>query len=102
MSEIATLMMALFAGILLGGVFYGGLWWTVRRSVLFKNQGLWLIGSFVLRAIVAVSGFYFASQSDWRSLPVCLLGFLMARIVVTWLTRIPRATDMRFIDRTGP
>jgi F1F0 ATPase subunit 2 len=77
------LSVALLAGILLGAIFYGGLWWTVRRGVVSKTLGAWLIGSFVLRAVMAVGGFYVVSRGDWRSLLACLLGFIVARIGAT-------------------
>jgi F1F0 ATPase subunit 2 len=86
MSETLVLTAALLAGILLGAIFYGGLWWTVRRGVLSKSLGAWLIGSFVLRAVIAVGGFYAVSHGDWRSLPACLLGFIVARIAATRLS----------------
>jgi F1F0 ATPase subunit 2 len=88
MSEAPTLILGLFAGVLLGAIFYGGLWWTVRSSVSSTRPGLWLMGSFLLRAAIAVSGFYFVSQGNWQSLLACLLGFLIARIGVTRLTRL--------------
>jgi F1F0 ATPase subunit 2 len=34
-----------------------------------------------------VAGFYFASHGDWRKFVLCLLGFIIARVVVTRLTR---------------
>jgi F1F0 ATPase subunit 2 len=98
MSETWLLIAALFAGLLLGTIFYGGLWWTVRRSVSSKTLSLWLIGSFALRAIIAVSGFYFVSQGDWRRLLGCLLGFVVARIGVTRLTSIRNQQS----DRCAP
>ena len=88
MSETSLLILALIAGLMLGAIFYGGLWWTVRRSVSLKSLSLWLIGSFALRASIAVSGFYFISQGDWRRLLGCLSGFVVARIAVTRLTRV--------------
>ena len=102
MGEARVLIEALLAGVLLGAVFYYGLWWTVRGSAAANRVSLWLTGSFVLRASIAVSGFYWVSQGDWHSqgdshgrgdwhvLIPCLLGFLSARIAVTLLTRLPR------------
>jgi F1F0 ATPase subunit 2 len=86
MSEAFLLTVALLAGILLGAIFYGGLWWTVRRGVVSKTLGAWLIGSFVLRTVIAVGGFYVVSHGDLRSLLACLLGFIVARIGATRLT----------------
>jgi len=101
MSEISILITALLAGVLLGMIFYGGLWWTVRRGVSSKSLNVWLIVSFPFRAIVAVSGFYLVSRRDWRSLLVCLLGFLIARICVTRLLRAPHEQKNRCVRGTG-
>jgi hypothetical protein len=38
---------------------------------------------------VTLTGFYFAGREDWRRWLLCLLGFVLARIVVKWLTRPP-------------
>jgi F1F0 ATPase subunit 2 len=89
MSESFILILASLAGILLGTVFYGGLWWTVRSVASSSSVGAWLVGSFLLRAAIAVGGFYGVSRGDWRGLLACLLGFLVARIAVTRLTRVP-------------
>ena len=43
MSE--PLVLILLAGALLGSVFFGGLWWTVRRGVLSTQPALWFFGS---------------------------------------------------------
>jgi F1F0 ATPase subunit 2 len=101
MSETSILIMALLAGVLLGMIFYGGLWWTVRRSVSSKTMSVWLIGSFPFRAIIAVGGFYLVSRGDWRSLLLCLLGFLIARICVTRLLRGPHEPKNRCVRGTG-
>jgi F1F0 ATPase subunit 2 len=101
MSETPILIMALFAGVLLGMIFYGGLWWTVRRSVSSKALNVWLIGSFPLRAIIAIGGFYLVSRGDWRSLLVCLVGFLIARGCVTHLLRAPHERSNRRVRGTG-
>ena len=74
------------AGALLGAVFYGGLWWTVRR-VAVNSQHLWLFGSFLVRSTLALAAFYAFARSDWQGLAACFLGFLAARIVVSYVVR---------------
>jgi F1F0 ATPase subunit 2 len=91
MSETVDIMLALLAGIVLGVVFFGGLWWTVRRGLGSPRPAVWFLGSFLVRAAVAVAGFVFISHRDWRRLVACLLGFLLARVAVTLLTRRPLA-----------
>jgi len=87
MNETLSLMLALVAGGLLGAMFFGGLWWTVQKGVSSKRPALWFFGSQVLRMSIALAGFYFVSGGHWKRLLVCLLGFVMARLIVTWLSR---------------
>ena len=87
MREVLVLLLALVAGIFLGALFFGGLWWTVRRGLTSHQPALWFLGSMLVRAAIAVSGFYYFMQGDWRRLLACLGGFLLARICVVRLTR---------------
>ena len=87
MNETLSLILAWAAGGLLGSIFFGGLWWTVREGVSSPRPALWFFGSLLLRMSVALVGFYFVSGSHWERLLLCLFGFVMARLVVTWMTR---------------
>ena len=87
MNNTLGLLFPLFAGVLLGTVFFAGLWWTVRRGLISNQPALWFFGSMLLRTAIAVSGFYFVMQGDWRRLVACLVGFLLARVCVLRLTR---------------
>ena len=88
MSETVALLLASMAGFLLGVVFYGGLWWTVRQGVSSNRPALWFSASLLLRVTIALGGFYLVGASHWVWLVVCLFGFSMARLAtVTWLTR---------------
>jgi F1F0 ATPase subunit 2 len=75
------------AGALLGLVFFGGLWWTLRRAFASKRPALWVGGSLLVRMLSTSVGFVFVSAGDWRRLLSCLLGFLAARWLVLSLTR---------------
>lgn len=87
MNEYLTLALALVAGVLLGAVFFGGLWWTVQKGISSKRPALWFFGSLLLRMSIALAGFYFVSGGHWDRLLTCLLGFVMARFIVMRLTR---------------
>jgi F1F0 ATPase subunit 2 len=89
MSEVSALVFALLAGAVLGAVFFGGLWWTISRCASSRRPALLFLGSLSLRAPMAIAGFYFVSHGDWRRTIACLAGFLVARALVTWLTRVP-------------
>jgi F1F0 ATPase subunit 2 len=87
MNETLTLMLSWVAGGALGAIFFGSLWWTVRKGMSSERPAFWFFGSLLLRMSIALSGFYFVSSGHWERLLVCLLGFVVARLVVTWLTR---------------
>ena len=95
MNEGLLLALALSAGLLLGVMFFGGLWWTVRRGVASELPAFWFFGSLLLRMSIALAGFYFVSGGQWERLLLCLVGFVVARLVVTWLTRSSRDIQSR-------
>lgn len=88
MNEILHLVSALMAGVLLGAIFFGGLWWTVRKGVSSTRPARWFFGSLLLRTSMTLVGFYVVSGGHWEKLLVCLLGFTIARPIVTRLTRL--------------
>ena len=87
MHDALTWVLVWMAGVILGALFFGGLWWTVRKTVASKRPALWVLGSLLLRMTVALSGLYVVSDRHWERMLLCLLGFIMARPLVTWLTR---------------
>ena len=89
MNETLSLVPALVTGVLLGVMFFGGLWWTVRKGFSSKQPALWFFGSLLLRLNIALAGFYFVSGGHWERLLMCLLGFFIMRRIVTRLTRLP-------------
>ena len=89
MNETLILVLAWMAGGGLGAIFYGGLWWTVRKGVSSKQPALWFFGSLLLRMGIALAGFYFVSGGHWYRLLACLLGFVIARFIVTWVAGPP-------------
>ena len=88
MNESMSLVFALLAGALLGVFFFAGLWWTVRKIESTKQVALLFLGSMLLRTSVVILGFYFILGDNWQRLVAGLLGFIIARIIVTRLTRV--------------
>jgi F1F0 ATPase subunit 2 len=86
-NEILILVLSLMAGALLGVLFFGGLWWTVQKVVLSKRSALWVPVSLLLRTSIALVGFYFIANGHWERLLVCLLGFIISRLIVTLFIR---------------
>jgi F1F0 ATPase subunit 2 len=89
MHELLLLAAAAAAGSVLGAIFFGGLWFTVRKGVASERPALWFFCSMLLRVSVALAGFFFVSGGRWERLLACLLGFVLARLIVIRLTRSP-------------
>ena len=101
MNEPLILAIDLLAGVLLGAFFFGGLWWTIQMRSPSEWSGLLFAGSLLLRMAVAVTGFNLVSHGEWRRLVACLAGFILARIAVTRLIRIPAAKSTRILEEGG-
>jgi F1F0 ATPase subunit 2 len=78
---------ALLVGAGLGAIFFSGLWWTVRNALKADNPGMRLLASQLVRMGIVLTGLYYVAGTGWRSLLLCLCGFLIARAVVTRITR---------------
>jgi F1F0 ATPase subunit 2 len=83
MDEMVTLVLILVAGGLLGAMFFGGLWWTVKKGLSSKRPARLFLGSLLLRTVLALAGFYFVAGGHWQRLLPCLFGFIVARHFIT-------------------
>ncbi len=85
--HMIPLLGALFAGGVLGTVFFAGLWWTVRQGTVSKSPALWFFASLLVRMGIVLSGIYFVAGDSLLRLLACLLGFILARFIVMRLTQ---------------
>ena len=74
-------------GALLGTLYFGSLWWTVRRGLESTHSAWWFFGSLLGRLSVAMAGFYLASRYGVGALLACLMGFVAGRMAVIGRTR---------------
>lgn len=74
----------LLLGMVLGGLYLLGLWWTVRRAVQTGNRGL-LVASFVVRVALLLVPLWFLARVGPQALVAALVGFLLVRWLVTRL-----------------
>lgn len=84
MIETLYLFLACTGGLLLGVLYYGGLWLTVRMGLAGRRPALWFLASYLLRTGTVVAGMYVLSGGLWQRLLVCLLGFLSVRLLMIW------------------
>jgi F1F0 ATPase subunit 2 len=82
MNDSLFIAAALAAGALLGALFFGGLWWTVRLGLTSQRPAVWFLGSLLARMSVALTGFYLVGRENWERWLLCFVGFIAARFVV--------------------
>jgi F1F0 ATPase subunit 2 len=92
MNEVLYSIVTFIIGLLLGTLFFGGLWFTVKKAVTSKKPALWFVGSFLFRTGITLIGFYYTSLGNWQRLLICMLGFIIARLVITYLTKQNKET----------
>jgi len=80
------MIIALISGIILGMIFFGGLWYTVKKTVGSNYAALWILGSSLTRTVIVLTGFYFVAQGNWQRLLLAVAGFIVARFVVMRFT----------------
>lgn len=79
------LTLSILFGGLLGLGYFGGLWWTVRRVRNVEGSTALLLGSFLVRSVFALGGFYLILRwmdGHWEMVALSLLGFLGVRLVL--------------------
>ncbi|MDT7829868.1 ATP synthase subunit I [Pricia sp. S334] len=101
MNEILGLLPAVLAGAVLGTLFFGGLWVTIRLGLRSNRTGLIFAGSAIIRMAMVVVGFYYVGANSWQKMLACLGGFLIARIVITRITQKQDSPEKAFSKKIG-
>jgi F1F0 ATPase subunit 2 len=87
MNEIIYMVFVFTAGLVLGILFFGGLWLTVKKAVFSQRPALWFISSFLIRVSITLVGFYYLSQGSWKNLLISVSGFIIARSIIIYKTK---------------
>lgn len=84
-------VLSVLTGLVLGTIFFGGLWWTLRRALASPQPAVLVVVSMLARTGLVVAGFYFVSDGQWQRLLLSLAGFIFARLIVTRALPRPEA-----------
>lgn len=77
-----TAAVAFFAGLLMGGVYFGLLWLTLQRLPEAKHPALLAGVSLVVRTVLMAGGLWLVVQGGALQLLVALAGVLAARTLM--------------------
>ncbi|WP_299463056.1 ATP synthase subunit I [uncultured Gimesia sp.] len=97
---ITQLILSLVVGMLLGAIFFGGLWMTVKNLQKVSWPWLLFLVSALSRTVIALSGFWFvgiwlSATNQWQRMAGCLLGFMIARHLYTRQIRMENVSLSR-------
>jgi F1F0 ATPase subunit 2 len=84
-----TLILGLLGGVVLGSVFFGGLWLTVSRLARGRGGALLVPVSLVTRLTVLSAGLLLAARLGTGALLSCGAGLVAARAVAVRLVWVP-------------
>ena len=99
MNSLFFIPITFLLGILLGNLYFRGLWMTVQKISTVPNPILLTFSSFLVRLAIAISGFYFvlmiAKEYAIFNLTICLLAFMGIRnyLIKKSLLIIPRIVN---------
>ncbi len=93
MKDVLVLLASLAAGLILGIIYFRGLWQTVVRLPDFRRPVWSVTWSFVARVGIVMTGFFFIMQGHLERLAVAMAGFLLARQIL--VRRLGRFADPR-------
>ena len=89
-------LLALLLGAALGGLYFAGLWWTLARLDRWRRPALALAVSFLVRALPTLAAFVLLARVGPLPLAASLVGFLLARFVLSaWLRPTQPASPAR-------
>lgn len=83
-NDVGGWALALVAGAALGVLFFGGLRWTLERSLRSAWPVAWQLGSSLVRTGFTLAGIALASGGRWDRMLVALTAFTAARL---WIVR---------------
>ncbi len=84
MAVLLQIVAGLGGGLLTGGMFFGGLWWTVQQLTTSPRPAVLAIGSLVVRLTFLAAGLWATAQFGLAALLAAGAGLLIAR---QWIVR---------------
>jgi len=76
-------ILAVMGGVVSGIIFFGGLYWTVRKVPDSKNPALLSLISLVVRMMITLSIFYLVMDGKWQYIITALICFLTVRLFIS-------------------
>ena len=91
-AEALFWLIPLAAGLVLGGLYFAGLRWTIARAIRSRRPAFFLFASWLTRMGLLISCLVLVSDDRWERLIACVAGFVIARFIARrWWHATPYA-----------
>lgn len=88
MSVLLVLLIIFITGVLVGLVFFWGLWKTVHKLNQVRYPAVLILGSLVLRfCLVLIALYLLAQKGSWEHLLVAAIGFALSGLLFIYRTQ---------------
>ena len=87
-NELWAIAVSAAVGIAMGGSYFGGLWFTVRRMPESQRPMLLLLGSFAIRGALTVLVVLALLWAPWGNLAALLIGMIAARLAIGRMVKL--------------
>lgn len=85
--------MAFIAGIVLGVLFFGGLYLTVQNLAKTEHPSVLMMASLVIRMAILILGLYLVRGDSYLNIPLALMGILLVRIIMVGQVKRKQLAD---------
>lgn len=83
MTILLNIILPLIAGLVLGLLYFGGLWLTLRRLATAKQPAFLVLGSYLGRLAICLAGFVIvALTARLQGILICTAAFIAIRMIV--------------------
>jgi len=76
------MILAFFVGVIVGIMFFGGLYLTVKKLTTIKHPALFMMLSLLVRLVILAGGVYLIMDGEIRNLLSAMAGILLVRLVM--------------------
>lgn len=77
-------MIGFFIGMLLGLVYFGGLYLSIKRMSESKYPAMLMTLSFIIRMGILIGIFFYLSKDGYKNMLFALLGVILTRFILTF------------------
>lgn len=76
------MIFSFIGGIILGLIFFGGLYYTTQKLSSVKRPALVVITSILLRMIILIGGLYYLFSGDIIRLLIAIIGVFISKYII--------------------